>query len=87
MSAIFYLAYIASQVVTNLWLSVWTTDALDVVNGTLDQNKMHMRLGVYGALGAVQGTYNTINHVFHSHENIVNSTTVMGRYGDCGCGV
>lgn len=41
----------AASVGANVWLSDWTNDR--VVNGT--QDKVHMRVGVYAALGLLQG--------------------------------
>ncbi|CAH1793465.1 unnamed protein product [Owenia fusiformis] len=49
-----YLAYMACQVGTNIWLSEWSNDPPLLVNGTLVQDKpqTNLRLGVYGAFGA-----------------------------------
>ncbi|KAJ6660365.1 hypothetical protein lerEdw1_017788 [Lerista edwardsae] len=43
----------AASVGANVWLSDWTNDR--VVNGT--QDKVHMRVGVYAALGLLQGLF------------------------------
>ena len=44
--------FIAAQVCTNIWLSIWTEQP--IVNGTADRAQTDMYLGVYGALGTVQ---------------------------------
>lgn len=43
------------SVSANFWLSDWSNDA--IINGTWQESNIHMRLGVYGALGFAQGIY------------------------------
>ena len=51
---VFHTLYTVGQIVTNLWLSAWTTDAL--TNSTYQApSQTHFRLGIYGALGFGQG--------------------------------
>ncbi len=57
MSLLLFFVYIALQVLANIWLTAWTTDAEEAVNGTMDTNKVHFRLGVYGMFGVAQGIY------------------------------
>lgn len=40
---------------SNVWLSVWADDKEAVVNGTQDEGKRDLYLGVYAALGLGQG--------------------------------
>jgi ATP-binding cassette subfamily C (CFTR/MRP) protein 1 len=40
---------------SNVWLSEWSNDRNIYVNGTVDESKRDLYLGVYGALGAGQG--------------------------------
>ena len=44
--------FVASQVGTNIWLSMWTQDV--IINGTQNRALTDLRLGVYGGLGAAQ---------------------------------
>ena len=56
-SCVILLLYTLNNVATvysNFWLSYWSNDAAEA-NGTVDTSKRDMRLGVYGALGLVQG--------------------------------
>lgn len=39
----------------NLWLSDWTSDAVDYYNQTYPSWKRDTRVGVFGALGMAQG--------------------------------
>ncbi|KAK7506164.1 hypothetical protein BaRGS_00002276, partial [Batillaria attramentaria] len=50
----FYVLYNAASIYSNIWLSDWSNDARRF-NGTADDDQRNMRLGVYGALGALQG--------------------------------
>lgn len=52
---VFHMLFTGAQVMTNLWLSEWSDD--QPVNGTMDQDQVHMRLAVYGGLGALQGIW------------------------------
>lgn len=45
------------------WLSVWTEDP--VQNGT--QQYTELRVGVFGALGVIQGSFNFSPNCFHFH--------------------
>lgn len=42
---------------SNSWLSVWSNDNLTDANNTFNTAKQDMYLGVYGALGVVQGKF------------------------------
>ena len=44
------------QIFTNIWLSDWSNDNPYNANGTYDRELADYRLGVYGGLGAAQGT-------------------------------
>ena len=60
-SCVILLLYTLNNVATvysNFWLSYWSNDAAEA-NGTVDTSKRDMRLGVYGALGLVQGGSNS----------------------------
>ena len=50
-----HILYVVAQVLTNIWLSQWSTDP--VINGTVDQAQVDLRLGVYGGLVGIQGWY------------------------------
>ncbi|XP_072337955.1 multidrug resistance-associated protein 1 isoform X3 [Scyliorhinus torazame] len=50
---LFYLCQHIASLSSNYWLSLWTDDP--VVNGT--QQHTSLRLGVYGALGIIQGLF------------------------------
>ncbi|XP_078097039.1 multidrug resistance-associated protein 1 isoform X2 [Mustelus asterias] len=50
---LFYLCQHVASLSSNYWLSLWTDDP--VVNGT--QQHTSLRLGVYGALGIIQGLF------------------------------
>ena len=58
-SIIFYVFYVATQIATNIWLSEWSNDQPEP-DGTQDTGLRDLRLGVYGGLGAAQGTYTFI---------------------------
>lgn len=47
--------FIAAQVCTNIWLSMWTQQP--IYNGTVDRDETNMYLGVYGGLGALQSKH------------------------------
>ena len=49
-----YVLSVLSQASTNIWLSKWSNDRPDA-NGTVDAHLRDCRLGIYGALGALQG--------------------------------
>ena len=49
-----YVVYLASQIGTNIWLSLWSGDQ-PTANGTQDLALRDLRLGVYGGMGGVQG--------------------------------
>lgn len=53
-----HIGFITAQVLTNIWLSTWSSDV--PVNGTADMDLTEYRLGVYGGLGAMQGTIKTL---------------------------
>ncbi|OWF40077.1 Multidrug resistance-associated protein 1 [Mizuhopecten yessoensis] len=53
---LFYILYNIASVYSNIWLSEWSNDEAATVNGTVDTAQRDLRLGVYGALGLVQGT-------------------------------
>ncbi len=44
------------QILTNIWLSEWSNDDPYDANGTFNRELADYRLGVYGGLGAFQGT-------------------------------
>lgn len=48
-----YVVFQGFSVGANLWLSQWT--ALPIINGTQDANERNLYLGIYGALGFMQG--------------------------------
>ncbi|XP_012937343.1 multidrug resistance-associated protein 1 isoform X1 [Aplysia californica] len=50
----FYVLYNGASIYSNIWLSQWSNDARNP-NITKDEDNRNMRLGVYGALGLVQG--------------------------------
>ena len=50
------LGFIVSQIGTGLWLRKWSADEPNI-NGTMDADLVHLRLGVYGAIGLVQGGF------------------------------
>ena len=52
------LGFIISQIVTGLWLQRWSADKPNT-NGTMDVDLVHLRLGVYGAIGLAQGGFQT----------------------------
>lgn len=47
--------YNVTSVYSNFWLSDWSNDNVTVINGTVDTAQRDLRLGVYGALGFIQG--------------------------------
>ena len=51
---LFYILYNAASIYSNVWLSEWSNDAR-FPNSTHDPDQRNMRLGVYGALGVLQG--------------------------------
>ena len=51
---LFYVLYNAASLYANIWLSEWSDDARSP-NATHDPEQRDMRLGVYGALGVLQG--------------------------------
>ncbi|XP_070185918.1 multidrug resistance-associated protein 1-like isoform X2 [Littorina saxatilis] len=55
---LFYILYNAASIYSNVWLSEWSNDARRS-NVTQDEadSQRNMRLGVYGALGALQGVF------------------------------
>ena len=48
------LGFIVSQIGTGLWLRKWSADEPNI-NGTMDADVVHLRLGVYGVMGVAQG--------------------------------
>ncbi|XP_069125383.1 multidrug resistance-associated protein 1-like [Argopecten irradians] len=52
---LFYILYNITSVYSNIWLSEWSNDEATSVNGTIDTAQRDLRLGVYGALGVIQG--------------------------------
>lgn len=52
----------AAAIGANIWLSQWTNDAS--TNQT--QENVHMRVGVYAALGIAQGEERQLTHSFTS---------------------
>ena len=57
---LFYVLYNALSIYANVWLSQWSDDASDP-SLAKDTKHRNMRLGVYGALGALQGK--TVNFI------------------------
>ena len=51
---VWYLLFIVSQTSTNIWLSKWSNDNSDA-NVSVDPFLRDRRLGIYGALGTLQG--------------------------------
>ncbi|KAI0210104.1 Multidrug resistance-associated protein 1 [Lamellibrachia satsuma] len=51
---LWYLLFIVSQTSTNIWLSKWSNDNSDA-NVSVDPFLRDRRLGIYGALGTLQG--------------------------------
>ncbi len=49
---VFYLLYVASQVGTDIWLSIWSEDPL--ITGPDGRQQTNYRLGVYAAFGVGQ---------------------------------
>ncbi|KAK3091915.1 hypothetical protein FSP39_023706 [Pinctada imbricata] len=67
---LFYILYNVSSVYSNIWLSEWSTDKPILKNGTngtmiqvIDTDQRDLRLGVYGALGFIQGAFMMIANV------------------------
>lgn len=64
------LAYVISFVAlvgSNLWLSAWTHDSQIFNSTNYPASQRDMRVGVYGALGLVQGTSDGYNsHFLHN---------------------
>ncbi|XP_052772990.1 multidrug resistance-associated protein 1-like isoform X2 [Mya arenaria] len=54
LTVLFYILYNAANLYSNVWLSEWSNDATKL-NGTSDPDQQRLRLGVYGALGFIQG--------------------------------
>lgn len=50
---LFYVLNNAASIYSNIWLSEWSNDASQ--NATMGTEQRDMRLGVYGALGLLQG--------------------------------
>ncbi|XP_055507850.1 multidrug resistance-associated protein 1 [Leucoraja erinacea] len=59
---LFYLCQHIASLSSNYWLSLWTDDP--VINGT--QQRTPLRLGVYGALGIIQGVFVLISSLMMS---------------------
>ena len=51
---LFYIIYVAAEIVTNIWLSEWSDDE-PKTNGGQDIALRNLRLGVFAILGAGQG--------------------------------
>ncbi|WAQ96704.1 MRP1-like protein, partial [Mya arenaria] len=56
LTVLFYILYNAANLYSNVWLSEWSNDATKL-NGTSDPDQQRLRLGVYGALGFIQGVF------------------------------
>ncbi|XP_064611716.1 multidrug resistance-associated protein 1-like isoform X1 [Liolophura sinensis] len=52
---LFYVLNNAASIYSNIWLSEWSNDASQ--NATMGTEQRDMRLGVYGALGLLQGIF------------------------------
>jgi hypothetical protein len=50
-----YIVYLGSQIGTNVWLSIWSTDPPPFNTSLQDTGLRDLRLGIYGGLGIVQG--------------------------------
>ena len=57
-----YVANNAASIYSNVWLSEWSNDADNAINGTIDEKQRDMRLGVYGALGLTQGEFTILKN-------------------------
>jgi len=62
---VFFLLSRAASILSNVWLSEWTSDPV-LMNATLSNtslfaNRQTMYLGVFGAVAAAEGT--TVTHV------------------------
>ncbi|KAH9518524.1 Multidrug resistance-associated protein 1 [Bulinus truncatus] len=53
---IFYILYNSASIYSNIWLSEWSNDARNP-NISANEDNRNMRLGVYGALGIIQGIF------------------------------
>ena len=59
-----HVAFIAFQILTNMWLSSWSEDDPPFTNGTYDRSQVDYRLGVYGALGTGQCKYMNVIRIY-----------------------
>ena len=64
---LFQLLFTVTQVLTNLWLSSWSSDQPSV-NGTMDADLVKFRVGIYGALGIGQGKAHNVSFI-HLRKN------------------
>ena len=58
--------FVGTNVGTNFWLAAWAEDSECLAPGeTLSTKQRDYRLGVYGAMGLIQGSYRslTIDHL------------------------
>ena len=63
---LFYVLYNAASIYSNVWLSEWSNDARNP-NATHDPEQRDMRLGVYGALGVLQGRRSYFSFLSPAH--------------------
>ena len=66
---LFYILYNAASIYSNVWLSEWSNDARSP-NATHDPEQRSMRLGVYGALGVLQGRLSCLSFLSPAQASI-----------------
>ena len=69
------LGFIVSQIATGVWLRKWSADEPNN-NGTMDADLVHLRLGVYGAIGVAQGGFK-IQDTFYLKSIAFQDTTIL----------
>ncbi|XP_028651533.1 canalicular multispecific organic anion transporter 1 [Erpetoichthys calabaricus] len=76
------LAYLIQNVAfigQNLWLSDWTGDSLKYYNETYPASQRDMRLGVFGALGIIQGLFVFVGTALIARGAILASRTLHNK--------
>ena len=57
-----YVASNAAQIMSGLWLSQWSNDALDPIKAS-DTSQRDLRLGVYAGIGIFETIFNLVGNI------------------------